>query len=199
MIAIPQACRLVLLCCASLAGAATAQAQTAPPIKPGLWLVRSERAIDGQKAAPMGAEFDKLPPEVRQKMAAMMKQRGVDMSGGSGGIKLCLSKESLDQNQWMGEKSGPHACKTEFTSRTRTRWAWHSSCADPKSETDGEALFTSPESYTIKVANTMTMNGETRTTNMSNTSTWVGSNCGDLQPISAKSLGAPPPKPAPRP
>lgn len=183
------------------AGALTATAQEAPPIKPGLWQVHSERTVDGQKAPPIATGLDKLPPEARKQVEAMMKQRGVDMSGGGGDIKLCLSKESLDQNLWLGrqEKVGPHACKTDILSRSSSRWTWHSSCPDPQSETDGEALFNGPESYTIKVATTMTLKGETRKTNMVNTSKWLSADCGGLKPISAQSLGASMPQTAKRP
>jgi len=181
---------LALLCASTFSVAS--HAADAPPIKPGLWQVRSERAVDGVKAPPMAAQMNNLPPEVRKQMEAMMKQKGVDMSGGSGDIKLCLSKESLDQNQWLAQKNTEKNCKTEIKSRSSSRWTWHSSCIDPKSETDGEAVFNSPESYTMKVATIMTMNGETKTMNMTNTSTWLGANCGDLKPVNTKTLNAPP-------
>ncbi|MGH6646940.1 DUF3617 domain-containing protein [Aquabacterium sp.] len=185
---------LVLLCVSAFSAAV--HADEAPPIKPGLWQVHSERAVDGVKAPPMTAQMNNLPPEVRKQMEAMMKQKGVDMSGGGGDIKLCLSKESLDQNQWLGQKNGAQNCKTEIKTRNSGRWTWHSSCSDPKAETDGEAVFNSPESYTVKVATIMTVKGESKTMNMTNTSTWLGANCGDLKPISAKTLSAPPaPKP----
>jgi hypothetical protein len=188
--------RLALSLCMSAMGVASAQAQSTPPIKPGLWQVRSERVVDGQKAPPMEARMNNLPPEARKQIEAMMKQRGVDMSGGSGDIKICLNKDSLDQNQWLGQKNGPHSCKTDFTNRSGSRWTWHSSCTEPKSETDGEAIFNGPESYTIKVATTMTLKGETRTSNMTNTSKWLSADCGGLQPVSAQSMSAPGPKPA---
>ena len=171
---------------------AASQAADAPPIKPGLWQVRSERAVDGVKAPPMTAQINNLPPEVRKQMEAMMKQKGVDMSGGSGDIKICLNKESLDQNQWLAQKNSEKNCKTEIKSRSSVRWTWHTSCMDPKSETDGEAVFNSPENYTMKMATIMTLKGETKTVNMTNTSTWLGANCGDLKPVSAKGLSVPP-------
>jgi hypothetical protein len=172
----------------------TAQAQEVPPIKPGLWQVHSERMVDGKKMPAMDLRMGDLPPEARKQMEAMMKQRGVDMSAGGGDIKMCLSKESLDQNQWLSEKTGPHACKTDFKSRSGNRWTWHSSCTEPKSESDGEATFNGPESYAVKVATTMTMKGETRTTNMSTSSKWLSADCGDVKPFSAKNMGAPGPK-----
>lgn len=183
--------RLALLCLATLSATAGHAADT-PPIKPGLWQVHSDRAVDGVKAPPLNAQLDKLPPEARRQMESMMKQKGVDLSGGGGDIKLCLSKASLDQNQWLGGKNGAQSCKTDIKTRDPARWTWHSSCTQPPSETDGEAVFHSPESYTVKVATIMTVQGESKTMNMTSTSTWLGANCGDLKPLSAKGLTAPP-------
>lgn len=187
---------LVLLGASTLCMAA--HAADAPPIKPGLWQVRSERAVDGVKAPPVTAQLNNLPPEVRKQMEAMMKQKGVDVSGAPGDVKLCLSKESLDKDQWLAHKQSEKNCKTEIKSRTIGRWTWHSSCIDPQSETDGEAVFNSPESYTMKVASIMTVKGESKTTNMTMHSTWLGANCGDLKPLNTKTLNTPPtaPKPA---
>lgn len=180
---------LALLCVSTFGH--SVQAAEAPPIKPGLWQVHSERAVDGVKAPAMNTQIDKLPPEVRKQMEAMMKQKGVDVSGGGSDIKLCLNKESLDQNQWLGGKGGQQNCKTEVKTRDSARWTWHTSCGAPASETDGEAIFHSPESYTLKMATITSLQGEPKTLNMTTTSTWLGANCGDLKPISAKTLNAP--------
>jgi uncharacterized protein DUF3617 len=177
---------LALLCVSTFSVAS--HALDAPPIKPGLWQVRSEHAVNGTKAPPMTDHLKNLPPEARKQVEAMMKQKGLDMSGSPGDIKLCLSKESLDQNQWLGHKNASQNCKTEVKTRSNSRWTWHSSCTDPKSETDGEAIFANPENYTMKVATVMTAQGETKTMNMTNTSAWLGANCGDLKPITAKTL-----------
>lgn len=161
-----------------------AQAQTAPPIKPGLWQVHSEREVDGQKTQmpDMSARFKDMPPEARKQIEAMMKQRGVDMGGG-GDMKICLSKESVDPEQWQRQQG---SCKTDYGSRSSSMWTWHTSCREPASETDGEARFTGPESYTVKIATTMTVQGETRTTRMTLNSKWLGADCGDLKPVTPR-------------
>ena len=163
---------------------AVAQAQTAPPIKPGLWQVHSEREVDGQKTQmpDMSERLKNMPPEARKQMEAMMKQRGVDMSGG-GDMKICLSKDSLDPGQWQRNQGN---CTTDYRSRSSSMWTWHTSCREPASETDGEARFTGPESYTVKTATTMTVQGETRTTRMTLNSKWVGADCGDVKPMTPK-------------
>ena len=45
-----------------------------------------------------------MPPDVRARMEAMMKQNGVSMDG-SGAIKVCYSKRSLDSGAWTRSES----------------------------------------------------------------------------------------------
>ncbi len=90
-------------------------AAQAPPVKPGLWEVRSERQ-DGKQTTPSAEAMKNLTPETRAKVEAMMKQQGVAL-GSDGANRVCLSKESLDAGRWQN----PANCKTEFGSRTRER------------------------------------------------------------------------------
>jgi hypothetical protein len=168
-----------------------AQAQTAPPIKPGLWQITSDRQIDGQAAPDLGEHLKQMPPEMRKRMEANMKLQGVDMSGGPGSMKICQTRESLDQGRWQGEQG---SCKTDFSSRTGNSWKWRSTCTQPPSESDGEASFSNPESYTVKSSTKMTMQGQTRVTKMTMNGKWLGADCGDLKP-----LAPPQAKPAAKP
>jgi hypothetical protein len=166
-----------------------ARAQTAPPIKPGLWQVRSEREVDGQKSKmpDMSEHLKNMPPEQRKQIEDMMKQRGVDMSGGSmNDMKICLGKDSVDPDQWQRNQG---SCKTDYLSRTGTTWKWHTSCREPAAETDGEAHFNSSDSYTVKTATTMAIQGQTRTTRMTLNSKWLGPDCGDIKPVTPPSAG----------
>lgn len=172
--------------------ASTVHAQTAPPIKPGLWEVQVERE-GGTKMPDINEHLKNMPPEQRKRMEAMMKERGVDMSGGANKLKICFDKDSLDQGRWQGESDS--RCKTDVVNRGSTSWKWHSECDEPyKSVTDGEAVFTSAESYTVKNTTTMTMRGETKTTHTNLKSTWIGADCGDVKPVQAmkKPLPQPP-------
>ena len=163
--------------------ASTAHAQTAPPIKPGLWEIQVERDGSAQKMPDMSEHLKNMPPEQRKQIEAMMKERGVDMSGGDGKIRMCMDKGSLDQGRWQGDQDGH--CKTDVTHRGSTSWKWHSVCSEPKTETEGEATFTNPESYVVKTSTTMTVRGETKTVQRTIKSNWVGSDCGDVKPISS--------------
>lgn len=163
----------------SLAGPA-AHAQDAPPIKPGLWQMKMANEIDGQKAPDVAEMMKSVPPEMRKQMETMMKERGVDMSGGGGTQRICQDKASLDQGRWTGEQG---RCKTDIVSRSASVWKWRSVCTGPDSETDGEARFAGPESYAVTARSTMRVSGQVRTTNTTITAQWVSANCGDLKPI----------------
>jgi len=166
-----------------------ARAQTAPPIKPGLWQVQSQREVDGQRSQmpDMSEHLKNMPPETRRQMEAMMKQRGVDMSGGSmNDMKICLSKDSVDPSQWQRNQG---TCTTDYVTRSSSTWKWHTSCREPAAETDGEAYFTSSDSYTVKTATTMTVQGQTRTTRMTLNSKWLGPDCGDVKPVTPPAAG----------
>ena len=171
----------LIIACLVAGAAGAAQAQTAPPIKPGLWRVHSEREVDGRKTQmpDMSERLKNMPPEARKQIEAMMKQRGVDMSGG-GDMRICLTKESLDQGYWQGHQG---SCTTDFIRRSGSTWTWHTSCREPVSETDGEARFSGPENYRVKTATTMNVRGEPKTSRMTLTSTWLSADCGDVKPV----------------
>ncbi len=174
------ASRLLITSC--LAVAASAQAQNVPPIKPGLWQVKMQHEGAGAPAMPdMGAQLKNMPPEQRKKIEAMMKAQGVDLAGGGPGqMKICLTKESLDQGSWQGEQG---SCKTDVTQRSAKSWKWRSVCTQPKAESEGEATFIDPEHYTVKTTTTTAMQGQTRTIGTTLDSKWLGADCGSIKPV----------------
>lgn len=170
---------------ATLAGVASAAcAQNAPPIKPGLWEVQMEHEGAGmpRQMPDMSEHLKNMPPEQRKQVEAMMKQRGVDMSAGPGRMRICLSKESMDQGKWQGDQG---RCKTDVLSRSATSWKWKSVCSEPQAVSEGEASFAGPESYTVRTTTTMTQRGETRTIKSTLNSKWVAADCGDVKPVQA--------------
>ena len=155
-------------------------AAQAPPVKPGLWEVRSERQ-DGKQTAPSAEAMKNMTPETRAKVEAMMKQQGVAIGSG-GANRVCLSKESLDAGRWQGSAN----CRTDFGSRTANAWKWRSVCPQTDTVIDGEAEFANPESYTVRTATTRTFRGDTKVTRTTLRAKWLGTDCGDLKPFDPK-------------
>jgi hypothetical protein len=154
-----------------------AHAQT-PPVKPGLWEIKQVGGED--RSAQMADRMKNLPPDKRAQIEAMMKERGVDLAGGA--THVCFDKDSMDVAQMDKQTT----CKTDFSSRTSSSWKWHSVCAQFKSESDGAAVFTNAENYTIHTTTTSSMSGQPKTTQRTMQAKWLGSDCGDLKPFSLK-------------
>ena len=143
-------CTLRLCATVVLATApAWAWAQT-PPIKPGLWEVKSDGSVDGRKTAQPAGRLQGLSPSLRAQFEAAMKEKGVAM--GPGGVnRMCFARESMDPARW-GEAM---SCKTEYGARSHSSWKWQSVCTQPERTIDGEATFANPESYRIHTTTTM--------------------------------------------
>jgi len=161
---------------AGVAGPSSARAQTAP-IKPGLWEVKSSGGGADQSSRAADS-LARLPPAQRAQVEAMMKQRGIDMSGGGTTVKICMTRESLDPSQWEHRQNG---CRTDYPSRTGALWKFHSVCA--QSTTDGEVRFAGPESYTVAATSTFSHGGQTQTRQTSVQAHWLSGDCGDVKPF----------------
>lgn len=157
-----------------------ALAQT-PPIKPGLWEVRSEGVADGQKTPQAGDRLASLSPAVRAQVEASMKQKGIAVDAG-GLSRICFSKESIDPARW-GQSA---TCRTDYGARSNASWKWHSVCTQPEMTIDGEAIFASPESYRVHTTSTLKLRGETKTSERNVQARWLGADCGELKPFEPK-------------
>jgi len=154
---------LSVLSCFAFAALAAGQLPV-PPVKSGLWEARmSSLDANGREIPrPELAAMDRLPPEARARMADAMKARGLSMPDANGATKVCLTKEMFESGKWQ-QAAAESGCTTSYSARSGTTWKFHSSCTALKSESDGETVFESTESYRTKVTTTMTVQGKTNT------------------------------------
>jgi hypothetical protein len=167
---------------------ATAWAE-GPPIKPGLWEITTDSQTVNGKALPdmsskMAEQMQKLPPEMRAKMEAQMKARGVQMApaGGQMGVRMCITKDMLDKNQW--QKTDGH-CENTGLSHSGAKWAWKFKCTQPPSEGEGSTTFQGPDAYVSDIHISSQRNGQPVTMDMKHHAKWLGADCGDLKPLSS--------------
>ena len=155
-----------------------------PPVKPGLWEARmSALDADGHEMArPEQAAMSRLSPEARARMADAMKARGLSMPDANGATKVCLTKEMFESGGWQ-QMASEMGCRTNYSTLSGNTWKWHTSCAALKSESDGEAVFNSAESYRTKVTTTATVMGKTKTSTRVVQAKWLGADCGDIKPF----------------
>ncbi|MEP6915149.1 MAG: DUF3617 family protein [Acidobacteriota bacterium] len=172
-----------VLSCFALGAFAAGGPPPVPPVKPGLWEVRSSMLdADGHEMErPEMAAMSRMTPEVRARMAEVMKARGLSMPDASGVTKACLTKEMFESGAWQ-QMAADAGCTTTYSTSSSTAWKWHTSCATLKSESDGESAFT-PESYRTQVKTTSAMTGKTNTSTRTIQGKWIGANCGDVKPF----------------
>jgi hypothetical protein len=186
LIAIPLTAFSVLLCLALVAVAAG----PLPPVKPGLWEARmSALDVDGHEMpSPEQAAMSKMPPEARARMAEVMKARGLSMPDANGATKVCLTKAMFESGEWQ-QMASDMGCTTNYSTLSSTAWKWHSSCTTLKSESDGETVFDSAESYRTKVTTKATVMGKTNTSTRVVQAKWLGAACGDIKPFTPPGRG----------
>ena len=182
LIAIRLAALSVLSCITLAAGAAGPL--PVPPVKPGLWEARmSSLDADGHELPrPEQAAMARMPPEARARMAEVMKARGLSMPDADGATKACLTKEMFESGRWQ-QMASETGCTTNYSTRSSTMWKWHSSCPALKSDSDGEVVFSSPQSYRVKLTTTAMVNGKMNTSTRIVQAKWLGADCGDIKPF----------------
>jgi len=156
-----------------------------PPIKPGLWEIkRSASELDGKKTPDMSETLQNLPPQVRERISASMRERGIEMVDAKTS-KMCLSAETLSSDAWV---SGRQGCKTTFVTRTSRLWRWRSTCDKPASSAEGETHFKGDSSYSSVVDVQMSQDNETHKSHMEMQGKWLSADCGGLKPFEAPKL-----------
>ena len=175
---------------ASVTIAAVAAPPPVPPVKPGLWETRMS-ALDAsghEVPLPEQAAMSRLTPEMKAKMAETMKARGLSMPDEKGATKVCYTKETFESGGWQ-QMASEMGCTTNYSTQSSSTWKWHSSCPAMKSESDGEAVFSSPQSYTVTVKTTATVMGKTNTSTRVVQAKWLGPDCGDIKPFTPRGAG----------
>jgi Protein of unknown function (DUF3617) len=171
--------RPVIIAFALVVAACGVQAQTAPPVKPGLWQVHAEREVNGQKMPDASDRLKNMSPEKRAQIEAMMKQHGMGTGPGDMG-KVCYTREMLAKDPWANSQTD---CKVAFSSRSSSSWKWHTSCPKSGVESDGETIFTNSENYVVTVNSVTKIGDAVRNSHSTITGKWLGSDCGDVKPL----------------
>jgi len=179
------------MCIVSVVSVVSLAAQNpVPPVKPGLWETRMSQLDDnGQEVASAElAALAKMPPEMRAKMAEVMRARGLQPPDENGAIKACLSKETLDSGTWQ-QLAAESGCTTTFSARSSSSWKWHSTCESLHAESDGETVFNGSESYRTKLTTTTTLGGKTTSRTRIVQGKWLSASCGDVKPMTPPPAG----------
>ncbi len=166
-----------------LAGASLAAAQS---MKPGLWEVKTQLALDPQQQAKMDEarkQLANLPPDQRKMVESMMAQQGVKVNLADGGMsaKICLTKADVERGEVPYDRRGD--C-THDVKRSGNTMNLKFTCTNPQSSGEGTYTFNGDSAYTMKMRVTTTEKGGPKTADMSGSGQWLGADCQGIRPIS---------------
>ena len=166
----------------AMTASAAAQAQT-QKIKPGLW----EHSValktqSGQIEAAMTAaqaQMAAMPPEQRKMVEQMRASRGMSRPGKASTMRVCVSTEQAEHDELP---QNDH-CKQQSMQRSGNTVKIKFNC-DGTPPASGEAEFTvkSATAYSGKALVNTVVQGQPEQIQMDLTGTWLGADCGQVQP-----------------
>ncbi len=171
--------------------ASTAGAQT---MKPGLWEITHKMQFNNGQAEPQMSQLQQqmanMPPEQRKMVEELMAKQGVKMGPGgpAGGMsmKICMTREMVERNELPAQRGD---CKTTAQSRSGNTMKMAFACANPPSSGEGQVTFATPESYNMKMVVNTQVEGKSEKVNMDGAGKWLGSDCGNIKPMTSPPAG----------
>ena len=122
-------------------------------------------------------------------MDAMQSMQMTHNADGTTSMKMCLTKELIDQQKQSGNFSLQQGACTHTNSKMiggvmKVRYT----CTQPPSKGEGELRMTGPNSYTTKMTMVSTDPANKHTMDVQADSVWLGANCGSVKPIDPKAF-----------
>lgn len=171
---------------ALLALALPAQAQM---LKPGLYEATSKMDSGNNQMAKAMAEMQKMlkdmPPAQRKAMEDMMAKRGGPQmsttADGSIAIKMCLTKQMIDDAQLATQNSGN--CTQKKGPLVGGTMKFSFTCTNPASSGEGTFKIVGNSAYTSTMKMTSHHTGKPETMTVESSSRWLSADCGAIKPV----------------
>lgn len=159
----------------------------AQKVAPGLWeTTMSMKSGSGEMEAAMKqaqAQMASMPPEQRKMMEDMMARQGLGMGGKPNVVRVCVTKERAERDELPVSEDGRCQHKVQRSGATiKVQF----SCAQPPSTGEGEFTLTSDKAYQGRMVVTSTVKGKPERMEMTQSSRWLGSDCGVIRPKAVK-------------
>ena len=197
-----------LLWCLAVAFAAViaplrSQAQSALPVKPGLWQMQTGSGAGSGGGAPA---MPALPPDAEAKIAALppaqQAQVRAAMAGAMGGgarpagmtTQVCIAPNTnMDSLLNQAQQRSSSAMQCSFTNRVQTSQgaSYDMSCTGTMGSAQGHTSYHVADDEHFSSTTHLTINGKsqgqtmTMTRDLSTTGSYVSADCGDVKPMGA--------------
>jgi Protein of unknown function (DUF3617) len=169
-----------------LSVACAADGQALKQRKPGLWEIQymGEDSASNAEQSKMADRLKNMPPEKRAQMEAYMKEHGVGMSAGPGGMpmmtmRVCLTPQDIADESGQGVMKSlkqNSACTTKVLNQSanEVHIAAHCSAQDGGwNDTDTRIFDITATHYSVE----MKGNGARGEVHMHQQARWVGTDC----------------------
>jgi hypothetical protein len=144
-------------------------------VKVGLWEVTGTNAVSGLPPIPQDV-LDKMPPERRAKLEAVMKERS-GQGPKTTTRKHCVTKEELEKSAVLGEDS--KSCTRTVVTSTRRKLDARISCVEEGNRRAGTFDLEAADREHVKGSMRMVVTGGDKTMTVTSTFTgkWIGPAC----------------------
>jgi hypothetical protein len=155
----------------------------AQKMSPGLWehtvVMKSQSGRLEQAMKEMQANMASLPPEQRKMMQEMMGRQGVALGANGNSVKVCLSKQDVENDQIPPAQEG---C-TQTAKRSGNVWQISFQCSGPPpSSGEGQVTLQGNAGYSGRF-NVMTeIDDAPERVQMTTTGKWLSADCGKVLP-----------------
>ncbi len=122
-------------------------------------------------------------------MDAMQSMQMTHNADGTTSMKMCLTKELIDQQKQSGNFSGQQgSCSHTNGKMIGGVMKISYACTQPPSKGEGELRMTGPNSYSTKMRMVSTDPSNKDTMEIEADSVWLGANCGSVKPMHPATL-----------
>jgi hypothetical protein len=149
-------------------------------VKPGLWEVQHKTSVDGQQLPDMNKMLEKVPPEMRAQVEAMLAKKAAKLASGKP-IQVCLTKEQLEKQ--THENDPRNRC--QFSNLQRSGNVTHVTvqCSKPKAQGETTVTRLNAEAWQSVSHMTIEEQGSAHAVNSEANAQWVSADCGDIKPV----------------
>jgi len=161
-------------------------------LKPGLWEMHIVKQVtDGRdmsaQVAAAGTQMQQMlanmPADQRARVEAMMKQNGAPSFASNGAIRMCISPEMATRDTPIVDREGH--CQPSVVNRSGNRTTFEINCKTQNGDMTGKGeSVSSGDLITTKMdATTHDAGGATHTMHTESELKYLGTDCGDVKPI----------------
>jgi hypothetical protein len=181
----PAACIAAFTLALAVGPISSAQAQTLPQRKPGLWEIQTQtHGAMAEMQKQVEEALARMPPAQRQQMEAMMRQQGVGMTNKPGSLRVCVSP-AMAARESVHQPDPEMKCQHKFTAVSSREARFAFTCTGPDGPTQGEGRVWDygPEGYQSESTIKGQHQGRPMTMQFKQSARWLGADCQGLKPL----------------